>query len=200
MTIAAQLAVAPVEVARFGGIPLAALPANILAAPAAGPIMMWGLTGGIVAGLAGGSVAVLVHLPTRVLVWWIATVARVAARAPFGELRVRHLLALSLSVAIVAFAPGRFATITGCPRSCVNLGASCRATMSFDPPGGKPMMSRMGLVGYVWACAALPSSPSISGSAMPRVIERMIGLLVWGVLHDAAGSIAGVGVCCRRHA
>jgi competence protein ComEC len=102
VTIAAQLAVAPVEVARFGGIPLAALPANILAAPAAGPIMMWGLTAGVVAGLVGGSFATIVHLPTRALVGYIATVARVASRAPLGELRVPHLLALVTAVAIVA--------------------------------------------------------------------------------------------------
>ena len=102
VTIAAQVAVAPVEVARFGGLPLAALPANILAAPAAGPIMMWGLTGGIVAGLAGGSIAAVLHLPTRGLVWWVATVARVAARAPLGELRARHLALLFIAIVIVA--------------------------------------------------------------------------------------------------
>ncbi len=105
VTIAAQLAVAPVEVARFGGMPLAALPANVLAAPAAGPIMMWGLTAGVVAGITGGPIATVVHLPTRALVWWVATAARVAARAPLGELRARHLLVLM--VAAVVFALSR---------------------------------------------------------------------------------------------
>jgi ComEC/Rec2-related protein len=104
VTIAAQLAVAPVEVGRFGGMPLAALPANILAAPAAGPIMMWGLTAGVIAGIIGGPVAAIVHLPTRALVWWIATVARVAARAPLGELRARHLLVLSIAAIVFALA------------------------------------------------------------------------------------------------
>jgi competence protein ComEC len=104
VTIAAQLAVAPIEVARFGGMPLAALPANILAAPAAGPIMMWGLTGGVVAGITGGPVATVVHLPTRALVWWVATVARFAARAPLGELRARHLLVLVTAAIVLALA------------------------------------------------------------------------------------------------
>ncbi|MEO8694295.1 MAG: ComEC/Rec2 family competence protein [Acidimicrobiales bacterium] len=104
VTIAAQLAVAPIEVARFGGMPLAALPANILAAPAAGPIMMWGLTAGVVAGIAGGPIATVVHLPTRALVWWVATVARFAARAPLGELRVRHLLVLLTAAVVFALA------------------------------------------------------------------------------------------------
>ncbi|HUP71578.1 MAG TPA: ComEC/Rec2 family competence protein [Acidimicrobiales bacterium] len=102
VTIAAQIAVAPVEVARFGGMPLAALPANILAAPAAGPIMMWGLTAGLIAGIAGGPIATIVHLPTHALVWWVAGVARAAARAPFGELRTRHLLVLLTAAGIYA--------------------------------------------------------------------------------------------------
>ena len=104
VTIAAQLAVAPVEVARFGGMPLAALPANILAAPAAGPIMMWGLTGGVFAGLVGGPIARVVHLPTRVLIWWVAAVARGAARAPLGELRTRHLVMLLAAACVFALA------------------------------------------------------------------------------------------------
>jgi hypothetical protein len=102
VTIAAQIAVAPIEVARFGGMPLAALPANILAAPAAGPIMMWGLTAGLIAGIVGGPIATIVHLPTHALVWWVAGVARVAARAPFGELRTRHLLVLLAAAGISA--------------------------------------------------------------------------------------------------
>jgi competence protein ComEC len=105
VTIAAQLAVAPIEVARFGGIPLAALPANLLAAPAAAPIMMWGLTGGLLAGVAGGPLATVLHLPTRALVWWVASVARVAARAPLGELRAPHLMLLA--VAVLAYACAR---------------------------------------------------------------------------------------------
>ena len=64
VTLAAQAAVSPLLVATFGGVPLASLPANLLAAPAAGPIMVWGLTGGLVAGVVGGPVAQVLHLPT----------------------------------------------------------------------------------------------------------------------------------------
>ena len=109
VTIAAQIAVAPIEVARFGGMPLAALPANILAAPAAGPIMMWGLTAGVIAGVIGGPIATVLHLPTRALVWWIASVARAAARAPLGELRTRHLVMLLGATAVFGVAR----TVTG---------------------------------------------------------------------------------------
>jgi competence protein ComEC len=86
VTAAAQLAVAPLLVATFGSIPLASLPANLLAVPAAGPVMVWGLTGGLVAGLAGGPVAEAIHVPTRLLLAWIDGVASAAARWPLGEL------------------------------------------------------------------------------------------------------------------
>jgi hypothetical protein len=63
----------------------------------------------VLAGITGGPIATLVHLPTRALVWWVATVARVAARAPLGELRARHLIVLSIAAVVFAFAR----TITG---------------------------------------------------------------------------------------
>ena len=40
------------------------------------------------------------------------------------------------SVAMVAFAPGRFSTTTGTPSSSCNRGCTMRAVTSFDPPGG----------------------------------------------------------------
>ncbi len=80
-TIAAQLAVAPLLIATFGPIPLAGLPANVLAGPVSGPIMMWGCTGGVFAGLIGGSVAAVMHAPTDWLVGWIRAVAAASASA-----------------------------------------------------------------------------------------------------------------------
>jgi competence protein ComEC len=86
VTVAAQIGVSPVIVAVFGPMPLAAVPANLLAVPAAGAVMLWGLSAGLVAGLAGGSVAEVVHVPTRLLVGWVALVARRSAGLPLGEL------------------------------------------------------------------------------------------------------------------
>jgi competence protein ComEC len=81
-TVAAQLAVAPLLIATFGPIPLAGLPANVLAGPVSGPIMMWGCTGGVFAGLIGGPVAAVIHTPTDLLVGWVRAVAAASARAP----------------------------------------------------------------------------------------------------------------------
>ena len=81
-TAGAQLAVMPLLVAVFGTVPLASLPANVAAGPASAPVMMWGLTGGLGAGLAGGRLAWLVHRPTAALLWWVRAVAEAAAAAP----------------------------------------------------------------------------------------------------------------------
>jgi competence protein ComEC len=85
VTLAAQAGVAPVMLPVFDGIPLASIPANLLAAPAAGPLMVWGLVAGLPAGLLGGPLASVLHIPTRLLVEWISGVARFAAALPLPE-------------------------------------------------------------------------------------------------------------------
>ncbi|HUF31609.1 MAG TPA: ComEC/Rec2 family competence protein, partial [Acidimicrobiales bacterium] len=95
VTIAAQVGVAPILVPVFGGLPLSSIPANLLAVPAAGPLMAWGLTGGIVAGLAGPPVDWLLHLPTAALTGWVAAVARWGSGLPLGQIRSVHLIGLA---------------------------------------------------------------------------------------------------------
>ena len=102
VTLAAQVGVAPVLVPTFGALPVVAVPANLLALPAAGPLSVWAMAAGVPAGLAGGAVARAVHVPTDLLLGWVAGVARLAATAPLGHLRARHLLALAAGVAAAA--------------------------------------------------------------------------------------------------
>ena len=66
VTMAAQLGVAPVTIAVFGPLPLASVPANLLAVPAAAPIMLYGLPAGLLAGACPDPVAHLLQLPTVV--------------------------------------------------------------------------------------------------------------------------------------
>lgn len=103
VTAAAQLGVAPLLVLVFDGVPVASLPANVLAAPAAALVMTWGLPAGMVAGLVPG-VAGVVHLPTAVALGWLGGVARRAASVPLGELGSVHLLLLAgaLGLALLA--------------------------------------------------------------------------------------------------
>jgi competence protein ComEC len=89
ITAAAQIGVAPIALPAFGHLPLAALPANLAAAPAAAALSLWGLGAGLAGGLlrlgadptAAGPAAVL-QGPTAVLAGWIRAVAHVAARCP----------------------------------------------------------------------------------------------------------------------
>ena len=85
VSLAAQLGVAPLLLATFGGLPVVAPLANLVAVPAAGPISTWGLTAGVVAGVVP-ALADTLHLPTRLLVGWVATVARMAVGLPLGQL------------------------------------------------------------------------------------------------------------------
>ncbi len=98
-TAGAQLAVTPLLVAVFGSVPLASLPANVIAGPASAPVMMWGLTGGLVAGVAGDWLAWLLHWPTALLLWWIRGVAAAAAAAPPAMLGVGSAAVVGAGVA-----------------------------------------------------------------------------------------------------
>lgn len=101
VTAAAQLAVAPVLVPAFGAMPVAALPANLLAGPAAGYVVVWGLPAGVVAGLVGEPAAAWLHMPTRLLVGWIDEVARRCAALPLGQVGLAHLVVLAVVAVVV---------------------------------------------------------------------------------------------------
>jgi competence protein ComEC len=99
VTVAAQVGVAPLLIATFGPVPLASLPANLLAGPVAGAVMVWGATAGVVAGFVPTSVATVLHLPTRLGVGWIDAVARWTTSWGLPEVG-----AWPLGVAVVALA------------------------------------------------------------------------------------------------
>lgn len=107
VTIAAQVGVAPLAVPAFGPLPLVALPANVLAEPVAGLVMMWGCTGGVVAGLVGGPVATVLQWPTRAGLWWIITVARVADSMPDVGIDLPILAASVASTVLVVLVHAR---------------------------------------------------------------------------------------------
>ena len=100
VTLAAQVGVVPVLVPVFGPVPVAAVPANLLAAPAAGPLTAWAMAVGLPAGVVGGTFAALLHVPTDLLLAWVAAVARGAASAPLGRLGAVHLAALGAGLAV----------------------------------------------------------------------------------------------------
>ena len=93
VTLAAQIGVAPVSLLMFGSLPIVSIPANLLAVPVAGVVMLYGLPAGLAAGaLANGPAAVvatLLQIPSGLGTRWVATVASLAARLePSGRLVV----------------------------------------------------------------------------------------------------------------
>ncbi|MGQ0744593.1 MAG: ComEC/Rec2 family competence protein [Acidimicrobiales bacterium] len=105
VTLGAQAAVAPLLFGLAGPLPLGSVPANLLAGPAAAGVMVWGMAVGPLAGLAAEPVAVLAHLPTRLLLGWLSWVADFGSRIP-GQVGPAHLMAGSLGVALAARGSG----------------------------------------------------------------------------------------------
>ncbi len=134
VTSAAQVGVAPVLVPVFGGLPVASIPANLLAVPAAGPLTAWGLTAGMVAGVVGPPADAVLHLPTSLLVGWVAGVARWGAALPLGQIELDHLAAAAALVVATVLACRR------CVRFALPVGVAAvtfavLAPVLF-PPGG----------------------------------------------------------------
>lgn len=110
VTIAAQLAVAPVIIPVFGSMPLVALPANLVAVPLAAPPTVWGLFAGVVGGVTAGWAPVvprLLAVPTAALLHGLVTVATVASAAPFAVDGRAAWGIVALGAAIGAIARGR---------------------------------------------------------------------------------------------
>jgi competence protein ComEC len=110
VTIAAQLAVAPVIIPVFGSMPLVALPANLVAVPLAAPLTVWGLFAGVVGGLAAGWAPVvprLLAVPTAALLHGLVTVATIAAEVPLAVDGRAAWGIVALGAAIGAIARGR---------------------------------------------------------------------------------------------
>jgi competence protein ComEC len=98
VTAAAQLGVAPVAIPAFGSLPLAALPANLVAAPLSAALAVWGMGAGLVGGLLAGPWprgAALLQVPSGALAATVAEVASIAARLPGRVSLPQGLLALS---------------------------------------------------------------------------------------------------------
>jgi len=112
--VAAQLAVAPLLIAAFGGVPVAALPANLLAEPVAGIVMMWGASAGVLAGWAPTAFADVIHAPMAIALWWIGSVARWTTDARLGEIGVVGTVVAVVAGSIAVLLRRRRALTTAC--------------------------------------------------------------------------------------
>jgi competence protein ComEC len=168
VTLAAQVGVAPVQLAIFGGMPVVSLPANLLAVPAAGPVMIWGLPAGLVAGFLPSWAATLLHFPSRVCIRWIALVARVGAALPLGTLQARHALVAAGAVGVGWVWRRRdIGRLAGLSLGAVVL-ISAMATAMASPPRGP---SRLTDTVRVWRVGAA-TVVAVDGRA-PRLLDLL---------------------------
>ncbi len=148
VTLAAQVAVGPLLAGRSGGLPVAGVVANLLAEPAAALIMAWGLTGGLVAGMVGPPIAVVLHLPTSALLWWVEWVARQGAAAPLGQVGIVPLAGAAVAGACAVGASRRSR------RSLARFGWAAMVAVLLLPAvaalGRPPVRADVARVGTLW--------------------------------------------------
>ncbi len=185
-TAGAQLAVMPLLVAVFGAVPVASLPANVLAGPATAPVMMWGLTGGLGAGAVGGPVAWLIHRPTAALLWWVRSVAAAAAAAPPAMIGVAAAAAVGVGVALVL--ASRWGDLRRFARSVGTVGGAW-AGVSERSDAGPSLARSVGTVGG--ARAGVPER-SNAGPSLARPLGIVGGTVVAAVLLYSVASSASV--------
>jgi len=109
VTLAAQVATAPLLLGLTGALPSIAVLANLLAGPAAGAVMMLGVTVGLLAGAIREPWAGLLQAPTGAMVGWVDVVATTSSRAPapsLGPPQVAALVAVAVMVLVVMSRPG----------------------------------------------------------------------------------------------
>ncbi len=137
-TLTAQAGVLPVQLAVFGSLPLASIPANVLAGPIAGPAMVWGLVAGLAGGVAGDAVAAILHLPTRLMLGWVAAVARWGAGLgwPYIEApEIAPIIAVAgVCTAVALWGRGRMAGVGGLLTAAFAIGVWAVASTHLAPP------------------------------------------------------------------
>jgi competence protein ComEC len=105
VSLGAQLGVVPASVAVFGGVPVASVPVNVVAAPLAGPVMVYGLPAGVAAAFLPDPVAAVAQLPTAALLGALDLLARAGAALPGGRGPWGALVSVAAAVAVLARAP-----------------------------------------------------------------------------------------------
>jgi competence protein ComEC len=101
VSLAAQIGVTPVLLATFGSVPVVTPLANLLAAPAAEAVGVYGMLASAVGGVVPALAPVL-QQPTAVLIAWITAVARAGSAIGLDLDRRGALLALAIGCAVAA--------------------------------------------------------------------------------------------------
>lgn len=174
VTVAAQLATAPVLVALSDGIPSVATLANLFAGPAAGGVMMLGVAVGGPAGLVHESIAAVVQAPARLLVAWVELVASVSSRSGLVVLTPARLVLL-----VVAAVSGWLVHRATRRGGVAALGWCCVAALvlaAMWPTGPPPGEHELGPSGTLVVGACGGTVVLVTGGRSVRRLDRLAHL------------------------
>jgi competence protein ComEC len=107
VSAAAQVGVAPIQAVVFDGLAVASVPANVLAAPAAAPVMGYGVPVALASLVLPEPVSTVLQLPLRLCLRWLLLVARLGAAVPAGTVVGVGVAVAAVGVAVAALASGR---------------------------------------------------------------------------------------------
>ncbi len=200
VTVAAQLGVAPLLLGFPGGMPVAAVPANLLAALPAGLVMVLGLPALVVSATGLPGTGLLLWVP-RMLLGWVDAVARATAALDLGYLGSAAVVTASAGVGLVV-AVGRdrlawlrragFVLAAAALCAPVFWGASLRADT--HDGSGPVVLRRDGTVVVVLTGEVAPE-PLLAGLSVSRV--RRVDVMV--VPHGDAADRAMVRTIGHRY-
>ncbi len=182
VTGAAQLGVAPVMLATFGGLPIAALPANLLAAPAAAGVVVVGVPLLMLASLFGPLFASTLVGAARLPLRWVLAVARWGARVPLGH--AGALVVMGCAICIAALALAEHTSRAGLRRAgrvALLVVLLLPAAQASRTPPRAPIMPGVWVVRGGDATVVLLAGAARSGDvleALARVGVRRVDLLV----------------------
>ena len=193
-TLAAQTGASLVMIPVFGSVPVVAPLANMLALPAAAPIMSWGVAAGFPAGFLGPSVARLVHLPTEFLLRWIAAVARFAAAVPLGQLDLSSLIWAALIVIPVRLAIHHLKT-----RRATGDRSGSNEPSTWHDSTNRPEKTKTGAaIWFVLAASLIPTVRALTTvESVPPMIVKSAEVL--GVQSNVGGLVRTVDVLVVSH-
>jgi len=178
VTVAAQLGVAPLLLGFPGGMPVAAVPANLLAALPAGLVMVLGLPALALAasGLPGSGL--LLWVP-RLLLGWVDAVARRTAALDLGYLGGVAVAVATVGIGVVAVV-GRdrlcWLRRVGFGLAAVALCAPVVSAGSGVPTGAGPVVLRRHGTVVVVLTGDVAPEPLLTGLSISRV--RRVDLVV----------------------
>ncbi len=196
VTLAAQIATAPLILKLSGGLPAAATPANLLAVPPAGLVMMLGVTVGLAAGLIREPVASVLMWPADILVRWVEWVATTCSRLPIGVLGVVESIVAAAAVGLLLSRPqGRWRR----PVCAVGVTALVLLCLPASPPKGATELVE-GATLWASSCGGTVLVLG-AGARADRVMEALGGLEVRHVdvvVIDGGRAVSRVAVPLRE--